>query len=76
LFYLEITCPALVEPKHTTMLGVGCFTSNPPYQTYCTINCKTGYQESSGSKIRTCNSNGMWSGEDLVCKSKYVYYFT
>ncbi|XP_031559986.1 uncharacterized protein LOC116296157 isoform X2 [Actinia tenebrosa] len=64
----KITCPKLIEPKHTTMAGVGCISSNPSYKTYCTYSCKTGYQAKSGSKIRTCKSDGMWSGGELVCQ--------
>lgn len=58
------------------MTGIDCSTSNPSYRTYCTFNCKTGYQAKSGSKIRTCKSNGMWSGDELVCerKSSYAFY--
>ena len=33
----------------------------------CSFTCNTGY-ELTGSDIRTCQSNGSWSGSDDVCR--------
>ena len=33
----------------------------------CSFTCNTGY-ELTGSDIRTCQSNGSWSGIDDVCR--------
>ena len=32
----------------------------------CSFTCSTGY-ELTGSDTRTCQSNGRWSGSDVVC---------
>ena len=38
----------------------------------CSFTCNTGY-ELTGSDIRTCQSDGSWSGNDPECReSKYV----
>ena len=33
----------------------------------CSFTCNTGY-ELTGSDTRTCQSNGSWSGTDVVCR--------
>ena len=33
----------------------------------CSFTCNTGY-ELTGSDTRACQSNGSWSGSDLVCR--------
>ena len=35
----------------------------------CNITCNTGYQLM-GSVMRTCQSNGSWSGNDAICTSE------
>ena len=39
----------------------------PSYKDTCSFTCNTGY-ELTGSDIRTCQSNGSWSGSDDVCR--------
>ena len=39
----------------------------PSYEDTCSFTCNTGY-ELTGSDIRTCQSNGSWSGSDVVCR--------
>ena len=36
------------------------------YQDTCTLTCDTGY-ELTGSRTRTCQSDGTWSGSDAMC---------
>ena len=38
------------------------------YEDTCSFTCNTGY-ELTGSDIRTCQSDGNWSGTDIVCRS-------
>ena len=33
----------------------------------CTATCDTGYQVQDGDVVRTCDSEGSWSGSDVVC---------
>ena len=33
----------------------------------CNFTCNTGY-ELTGSDTRTCQSDGSWSGTDIICK--------
>ena len=38
----------------------------------CNFTCNTGY-ELTGSDSRTCQSDGSWSGSDVVCRrGKYL----
>ena len=39
----------------------------PSNEDTCSVTCNTGY-ELTGSDIRTCQSDGSWSGSDDVCK--------
>ena len=37
----------------------------------CSFTCNTGY-ELTGSDTRTCQSDGSWSGSNIICMSKFV----
>ena len=39
----------------------------PSYEDTCSFNCDMGY-ELTGSDTRTCQSNGSWSGSDVMCR--------
>ena len=39
----------------------------------CNFTCNTGY-ELTGSDTRTCQSNGSWSGSDVVCRKGECCY--
>ena len=43
----------------------------PSYEDTCSFTCNTGY-EITGSHTRTCQSNGSWSGSDVVCSNSTV----
>ena len=43
----------------------------PSYEDTCSFTCNTGY-ELTGSDTRTCQSNGSWSGNDVVCSNETV----
>ena len=38
------------------------------YEDACSFTCNTGY-ELTGSNTRTCQSDGSWSGSDVVCSN-------
>ena len=43
----------------------------------CSVTCNTGYKLT-GSDTRTCQSNGSWSGSDVVCREGIfltAYYY-
>jgi len=40
---------------------------NHSYEDICSFTCNTGY-ELIGSEMRTCLSNGSWTGTDDVCR--------
>ena len=37
------------------------------YEDTCNFTCNTGY-ELTGNSTRTCQSDGSWSGSDVVCR--------
>ena len=44
------------------------------YEVTCSFTCNTGY-ELTGSDTRTCQSNGSWSGTDVMCqRGRYTIY--
>ena len=45
------------------------------YEDTCSFTCNTGY-ELTGSDTRTCQSNGIWSGSEAVCRRGNVYLCT
>ena len=51
------------EALCTLMNSIGMM---PSYGDTCTFTCDTGY-ELTGSDTRTCQSNGSWSGSDVMC---------
>ena len=44
---------------------------DPSYQDSCIFTCNTGY-ELNGSDTRSCQSNGSWSGNNLMCSNSIV----
>ena len=44
------------------------------YQSVATYNCHNGHDLSmSGDEMRTCRSDGMWSGTAPTCNSEHLY---
>ena len=67
-----MNCSALNDPSNgmiTCSLGDD---GVPSYEDTCSFTCNTGY-ELTGSDIRTCQSDGSWSGNDDVCRRGMVH---
>ena len=71
VFFTVITCPALTVPNAQIQDP-----SSDPYQFNDVVKfvCNTGYQLVSGDLSRTCRSDGTWSGDPAVCKSRNHVY--
>ena len=67
VFFTVITCPALTVPD-AQIQGA----ASDPYHFNDVVKfvCNTGYQLVSGDLSRTCRSEGTWSGDPAVCKSR------
>ena len=64
---LVVNCLSLTDPNNGIIncsLGDDNITS---YEDTCSFTCDTGY-ELTGSDIRTCQSDGSWSGSDAICQ--------
>ena len=62
-----VQCSRLSAPASGIIF---CSLRNDPllsYEDTCSFTCNTGY-ELTGSDNRTCQSNGSWSGSDVVCR--------
>jgi len=58
----KVSCGTPPSISHTQRTG-----TTYTYQASVTYACSTGYQIVSGSTKRTCGSNKVWSGSNLVC---------
>ena len=74
LYVLLVTCPSLDDPTNgmiSCTLGDDAVLS---YEDTCNFTCNTGY-ELTGSDTRTCQSDGSWSGDSVMCsRGEYNYY--
>jgi len=64
-------CPELTDPTNGMVccsLGVD---GDPTEGDTCDYMCTTGYVLS-GNDMRTCGSNGMWTGSDPTCVGKTI----
>ena len=64
----EDTCPMLTDPTNgmiTCSLGAD---GAPTDGDTCSYTCNTGYEIQSGDTTRTCGSDMMWSGTEIVCE--------
>ena len=64
---LLVSCTSLTDPNNGT---INCSLGDdgvPSYEDTCNFTCNTGY-ELTGSDTRTCQSDGSWSGSDVVCR--------
>ena len=67
-FYILVSCPSLTDPSNG-MISCSLGDDNiPSYEDICTFTCNTGYVLTS-SNTRTCQSDGSWSGSDIVCRT-------
>ena len=74
--YFLVSCPPLDNLNNGT---VSCSLGDdevPSYEDTCSFTCDTGY-ELTGSN-RTCQSDGSWSGSDVMCSrgkhmASYMY---
>ena len=61
-------CPVLTDPDNGM---VDCSLGDdgvPTEGDTCVYTCDDGY-ELSGDRVRECQSDGMWSGNDTTCKA-------
>jgi len=65
-FYVLVSCPSLTDPKNGVMICTLGVDGIPSYGDTCDFTCSTGY-ELTGSDTRTCQSDGSWSGSEIVC---------
>ena len=42
------------------------------FESTITYKCKTGWRKTRGNGTRICLSDGNWTGEHLVCESRYI----
>ena len=62
-----VNCPSLTNPNNGT---INCSLGDdgvPSYEDTCSFTYNTDY-ELTGSDTRTCQSDGNWSGSDVVCR--------
>ena len=67
----SVSCSSLTDPNNGLVncsLGDG---GVPSYENTCSFICNIGY-ELTGSDTRTCQSNGSWSGTNIVCRRATV----
>ena len=63
---LLVSCSSLTEPNNGL---INCSLGDdeaPSYEDTCSFTCNTGY-ELTDSDIRTCQSDGNWSGSEAMC---------
>ena len=64
--FILVPCSILTDPNNGTIICSLGDDGVPSYGDTCTFTCNTGY-ELTGSNTRTCQSDGSWSGSDVVC---------
>ena len=65
---VKTKCIQLSVPANGRIVACSSGTAGMGYKgDTCSVACNTGY-ELSGSDTRTCQSNGSWSGSDVVCR--------
>ena len=75
-----VLCSSLSGPDNGT---INCSLGDDgalSYEDTCSFTCNSGYEQT-GSDTRTCQSDGSWSGHDVVCRRGigfiiyvYIYY--
>ena len=72
-FVYGATCPELQNPDN----GMVTTTSRRLSTSTATYTCNSGFELldlTSGSDMKTCQPNGMWSGPEAQCISKWLVY--
>ena len=62
----ERLCPVLQPPVYGTITSLSCGSA---YGSQAVIACNEGHRLI-GSRVRSCEANGTWSGNITTCKSK------
>ena len=60
-------CSSLSDPSNGMINCLLRYAQVPLYEDTCSFTCNTGY-EVTGSDTRMCQSDGSWSGNDVVCE--------
>ncbi|KAJ8030547.1 Low-density lipoprotein receptor-related protein 4 [Holothuria leucospilota] len=68
---LALICQAVTCPLLNTTENAEVYECKPPhtYNSVCALRCKLGFTFASGTEKRTCQEDGTWSGEELVCET-------
>ena len=67
-FTVDIRCNDLSVPNSGEIISCSSGREGVGYEgDTCNFTCNTGY-ELTGSGIRTCQSDGNWSGSDTMCR--------
>ena len=61
-----VSCSSLPNPDNGIIICSLGDNGAPSYGDTCSFTCNAGYELTS-SDIRTCQSDGSWSGSDVVC---------
>ena len=68
LLFTVVGCGDPGEPTHSTKSG-----STYTYQSTVSYSCDSGYDHTSGSLQRTCQANGDWDGDEIVCSGRIPF---
>ena len=64
-----MNCGPLNKPDHGEIIEQVA----PTFGNRIVFECKDKGYEMKGSRIRTCQSDGQWSGSPTTCESKYIF---
>ena len=65
-FLIGKSCPALYSPTNGSIVSQSCGTL---FGSQVTLACNKGHRLS-GSRVRSCQKDGAWSGRNTSCSSK------
>ena len=68
MFYFPDPCPQLSLPLNSAWVGNDCSHRDFGPGVTCQATCEPGFEVTRGSQVRTCQTDGTWSGEDLRCE--------
>lgn len=64
-----IICPSLLPPSQGSRIRCS-GNKTMYYDTVCQFSCNDGYI-GSGSQVRRCQYNGIWSGQEYICQRTF-----